>query len=344
MITFCLNHKREVEMSRLKLQRRALVISSFGMVMVIFFNGFSYGDGFLQINCIPGVKIYLDGKYIGTTTADHGAEGGLDVSGVSPGSHSLRAEKEGYNPINLTVIVNDNRTSVVLVEFKERRKVSADHISTSKQTAYAREEVGSLEADSFPPEADVYLDQEYLEKTKLRASSIPPGWHRISFKRGAESLQGDIFIKPNHKLELLANFTEQKIKVSSEVKAFIYVHGETYESQRTSFRVKARGLAVATKMYGGGGNIYNDIRDGRYERTFRYIEASEEVELLVYTTDYGSKLGGRKKRIATAEYSFDAGEAGGADVEIDLYVSTTDEYIRARGRNVTLIQKKYTIH
>ena len=54
-----------------------------------------FADICIQVPCEPGVKVFLDGTFKGVSNAD---DGGLILSGVSPGTHSIKAVREGFAP------------------------------------------------------------------------------------------------------------------------------------------------------------------------------------------------------------------------------------------------------
>lgn len=58
--------------------------------------------GDLQVTCLPGHRIYLDGVFVGLTTAD---QDGLYLRDVSAGPHTLRVEKLGFVPVERSVEV-----------------------------------------------------------------------------------------------------------------------------------------------------------------------------------------------------------------------------------------------
>jgi len=51
--------------------------------------------GDIQVICEPGLRIYLDDKLAGTSSAK---EDGFFLADVRNGSHIIRVEKEGYVP------------------------------------------------------------------------------------------------------------------------------------------------------------------------------------------------------------------------------------------------------
>lgn len=54
---------------------------------------------------ISGAKVYLDGKYVGTTDG-----GVITITDVPAGTHVVKATKEGYNPAEVTITVPETTT------------------------------------------------------------------------------------------------------------------------------------------------------------------------------------------------------------------------------------------
>jgi len=65
--------------------------------------------GDIQVSCSPGLRIYLDDKFKGTTNA---MEDGLFLANVSSGAHTIRVEKDGFVPQNIRIEVSDHPVEV----------------------------------------------------------------------------------------------------------------------------------------------------------------------------------------------------------------------------------------
>ena len=68
--------------------------------------------GALQVTCRPGHRVYLDGEFVGLTTAE---QDGLHLKAVVPGAHEVRVEKLERKPRTLTVTVIAERAVEVRV-------------------------------------------------------------------------------------------------------------------------------------------------------------------------------------------------------------------------------------
>src|SRR5210317_1554739 len=56
--------------------------------------------GDIQVSCSPGLRIFLDGKLMGTSNAK---EDGLFLMNVPTGSRTIRVEKDGFVPQSIQI-------------------------------------------------------------------------------------------------------------------------------------------------------------------------------------------------------------------------------------------------
>ena len=68
--------------------------------------------GVLQVTCRPGHRVYLDGEFVGLTTAE---QDGLYLTAVAASRHEIRVEKLGLKPRTLNVTVISGRAVEVRV-------------------------------------------------------------------------------------------------------------------------------------------------------------------------------------------------------------------------------------
>jgi len=51
------------------------------------------GNSFIELVSSPGIKVYIDNKYVGITTS---TDNGLFIKGIVAGSHVLKLEKSNF--------------------------------------------------------------------------------------------------------------------------------------------------------------------------------------------------------------------------------------------------------
>ena len=56
--------------------------------------------GDIQVFCAPGLRVYLDGELMGTSSAK---EDGLFLTNVPNGARTVRVEKDGFLPQSIQV-------------------------------------------------------------------------------------------------------------------------------------------------------------------------------------------------------------------------------------------------
>ncbi|GAB6102214.1 hypothetical protein JCM16138_14370 [Thermococcus atlanticus] len=86
--------------------------------------------GTLKISSIPSrAKVYIDGSYAGETP--------LDYYNVSPGEHTIRVEKEGYEVFTRTVTVNPGQTASITASLVVMQTSGTTTTARSTATIYS---------------------------------------------------------------------------------------------------------------------------------------------------------------------------------------------------------------
>lgn len=115
--------------------------------------------GSLNIVTSPGgADIYVDGEYM--------AESPYLVTGLAPGSHTLRMQKAGYDEYFSTVTIVSGQQTPLSYTFTPQQQT-----------------VGSIEVASTPAGASLYLDGNYMGQTPYGSyfdlTSVLPGYHTL---------------------------------------------------------------------------------------------------------------------------------------------------------------------
>ncbi|WAI00371.1 PEGA domain-containing protein [Methanogenium organophilum] len=117
--------------------------------------------GSVQVTSNPAyASVFVNGVYYGDTKP----ETPLIVSGLAPGSYSVKATLTGYNDAVTSVVVNAG---------------AATPVSFSLTPLSPDVAVASLRVTSAPSGAQVYLDNVLAGATPVTVPNIPPGVHEV---------------------------------------------------------------------------------------------------------------------------------------------------------------------
>jgi hypothetical protein len=152
----------------------------------------SFG-GDIQVSCSPGLRISLDGRFMGTSNA---AEDGLFLADVPIGAHTIRVEKDGFVPQNIQIEVS-----------KSPIEVRVGRLSPEPSVRYLKEPepekvkqlFGNLVITSAPQNCVVEIDgtSETKDTPELSIGRIAAGEHTITFsKPGYEPITDVVTIHP----------------------------------------------------------------------------------------------------------------------------------------------------
>ena len=184
--------------------------------IIVFFSGLtpvSAGTGDLQVTCEPGVRVFIDNNFRGVSTE---SEGGLFISDLTPGAHTVKVIKKGFDAYEGKVVIKEFEAVEVKVKFS---KIAEKIIQLSPESGEATIPLGVLELRSAPMGASVFIDGEKKPgKTDMRIENIKVGQHKISFKRENQNLSGVFTIAPDELLVLKADFKNGVISNISELK------------------------------------------------------------------------------------------------------------------------------
>ena len=177
--------------------------------------------GDIQVSCAPGLRVYLDGNLVGTSSAK---EDGLYLVGVAAGRHTIRVEKEGFLAQSFQVEVFDLPMEVKVGELVPLPVTAPERKADPPPDV--RELVGSLVITSAPQNCVVEIDgrSETKSTPQLQVGGLAPGEHTIAFsKPGYERISGVVKIQPGAELTVRGNLVEGRVEVSHQGKGSLRV-------------------------------------------------------------------------------------------------------------------------
>ncbi len=149
--------------------------------------------GDIQVACEPALRVYLDGKFVGTSSAK---EDGLFLAEVPEGGHVIRVERDGFVPQSFQVEVTKLPIEVKVGEFSPEPPVRHDRETSGTKV---KQPVGVLLVTSAPQNCVVEIDGKTETKNTplLRIEGLAAGEHPISFSRpGFDRIAGVVVIHP----------------------------------------------------------------------------------------------------------------------------------------------------
>ncbi|OYV97665.1 MAG: hypothetical protein B7Z68_02940 [Acidobacteria bacterium 21-70-11] len=169
--------------------------------------------GDVQVLCPPALRVYLDGKAVGASSAK---EDGLFLADVKEGSHVIRVERDGFLPQSFKVEVEKVPIEVKVGEFSPAPQ--APHESPAAP-AEVVPTAGSLIVTSAPQNCAFEVDGKAESKSVplLRIYDLAPGPHTVSFsKPGFGPLSGVVTIPPGGEVSVRGDLLAGKLETASE--------------------------------------------------------------------------------------------------------------------------------
>lgn len=166
--------------------------------------------GDVQIFCEPGLRVYLDEEFLGTSSEK---EDGLFLIDVPIGLHTIRIEKGGFVPQNIQIEVSRFPIEVTVGALSPepviRQRKDTDDVTVEKP-------VGNLIVTSAPQNCVVEIDGESRTKDtpQLSIEGLAAGEHSISFtKAGYEQISGVVTVQPGAEVAVRGNLKDGKVEV-----------------------------------------------------------------------------------------------------------------------------------
>jgi len=169
--------------------------------------------GDIQVSCEAGLRIYLDGEFIGTSSAK---EDGFFLMNVDRGEHAVSVEKDGFITQRFEVEILDLPIEVNVAAFMP---VLAPPKEEPPEPARVHQRVGNLVVTSAPQKCVVKIDGrvETKETPQLSIGGLSEGEHTISFsKPGFQDISGKVVIQPGTEIRVRGNLYDGSVEVVHE--------------------------------------------------------------------------------------------------------------------------------
>ena len=177
--------------------------------------------GDIQVACEPGLRVYLDGTFVGTSNSK---EDGLFLANVPEGAHIVRVEKDGFVPqsyqVEVTTLPIEVRVGVFLPAPLIRKDAETDK-------ATAEHPGGKLLVTSAPQECVVEIDGRVENKSVpiLLVEGLAAGDHTIAFsKAGYEPISGVVTIRPGLEVTVRGDLMGGKVETVHEGQGSLRVY------------------------------------------------------------------------------------------------------------------------
>lgn len=168
-----------------------------------------YGRGrrLTQVECEPGVFIFLDDTLKGKTSEEFN---GLIIENVLPGNHIIKAAKSGYNPKENNIVINENQ----VFYYKVEPFLSSEPIL---------KEPGKLKIQSLPVKICIKIPSLGIQSLKIEDEwmmrKIPAGIHDIYYESDDNTLYSKVCIEENEQTHLFINLFKNSIEDWSNTEA-----------------------------------------------------------------------------------------------------------------------------
>ncbi len=176
--------------------------------------------GDIQVVCEPGLRVYLDGKLVGTSNSK---EDGLFLANVPAGAHIVRVEKDGFVPQTFRVEAQALPIEVKVGAFSTESPLRPE---AEAGGATAKQPVGKLLVTSAPQECVVEIDGKAENKSVplLLVDGLAPGEHTIAFsKPGYERISGVVRIWPGVEVTVRGDLMGGKVEAVHQGKGSLRV-------------------------------------------------------------------------------------------------------------------------
>lgn len=194
--------------------KRSIIFFYLIFLFVIGSQSYAQETGNIQIECEPGVLIFLDGDYQGKTKS---VLNGIILQDIRPGEHKIKAVKEGYLPIFKNFDLNKGEiTKIDIDNFLPNIKITQK--GKELKTAM-KNRTGSLLIQSLPIECIISISKLGIVNSKKQkdqwlAENIPIGQYNVQAEAFDIQISQKVRIMKDKRTRILLNFFKEKTKKS----------------------------------------------------------------------------------------------------------------------------------
>ena len=170
----------------------------------------------LRITCGPGLKIFLDGEFVGVSIPKYD---GKYLDGLSTGKHTIRVEDVGFSPKEFSVIVGPIPTQVVIGDLVPEKTISKPESENENlggvEDVLIGGPVGTVEISSNPQRCTVLIAGHEVLKQEpiMKIPGVPAGDHELRFECEGAVLSGKVMVDADEITRITANILENQVEI-----------------------------------------------------------------------------------------------------------------------------------
>lgn len=202
--------------------------------------------GHIQVQCEPGVQIFLGELLQGVTAAD---VGGLIIQDVPAGRHTLRAVKPGFRPQETAVTVAPGQVLLHRISsFVPAPKIEESGDQSSGQIVAA---VGTIIIQSLPVQCEFTIRGEGLNEKRSKTqdritiSNLAAGTYDVTFTALGKTLRDRVVLEGGETVHLMANFIDETVRDLNEARTAERLETALGEARAAEEEGDWSGLAAA---------------------------------------------------------------------------------------------------
>ena len=179
------------------------------VLFILIFGGmlFAAVQGFLAVEAIDGVQVYVNGEMKGITV------GGSSVLMLDPGSYRITLQKEGYSSTTQTVTIKAGEATSLKVNMT-KPQVRSKALGADDKTVVLGQKTGTVEIRSVPFRgADIQINGVSYGPTDREITDLPIGQIRIQVTYAGKRLYGTFEVKENRTTQLQANYAIEPAQI-----------------------------------------------------------------------------------------------------------------------------------